>query len=245
MLHDRVFVPKQRLGLSTEDGSALKECRVTALYDRKVAVSVQDEDGNDIIVANSAVHKNLHVLILRIGDFQTEDAFLDPMMKSILQYLRMLLTDTYVRRFEVRSFEELQKFWRNNNGSFSHVLIVGHGSPDGIVFGVDGLVTASRLVEVLSESDGSSTVFISIACETGKGEMARMLSSINSCAGFVGPYDTVHGADASLFAQTFLSLHFLSGLTLKVAAKRSYEALSRCTFRLWQNGKLQVGYHVR
>lgn len=242
---ETVFVPKQRLGMRSEDGSALKECRVLAVNGRTITVDVNDDHGNALSVASSAAHRNIHVLVVRIGDFETEASFLEPLTKSILQFLRVLLTDGYVTKIDVRSLSELGLYWERNHGAFSHVVIAGHGQPDGLTFAVDGLVNSDSFLDALDVAGVGAKTFISLACETGKGELARKLSSHRVCAGYLGPYQTVHGADASLFVQTFLTMHFLDGLTLSVAAKKSYDALSRCYFRLWQSGKLKVGYHVK
>ena len=242
---ETVFVPKQKLKISSADGSALKECRVVAVHDRTITVDVNDADGNGISVASSATHRNIHVLVIRIGDFSSEASFLDPLTKSILQFLRVLLTDSFVSRIEVRSLAELTAYWATNHNTFSHVVIVGHGSPDGLVFAVDALVEAKDFIEAIECEDAKGKIFISLACETGKGEIARQLSGSYICSGYLGPYNTVHGANASLYVQTFLTKHFLDGLSLEVAAKQTYDNLSHCTFRSWQNGYLKSGYHVR
>ena len=242
---DTVFIPRERLGIGSSEGSALKKCTVIAKNDRTITVDVNGDDGNALAAASSVAHRNIHILVLRLGDFVTESSFLDPLTKSILQYLRMLLTDGHVTRLEIRSLEELRIFWSQNHGTFSHVIIVGHGQPEGMTFAVDDLVQSDAMVEVLDIEGVSPKVFLSLACETGKGELARKFSSSFVCSGYLGPYKSVHGADASLFVQTFLNMHFLDGLTLKVAAKRSYDALTSCYFRLWQNGRLKTGYHVR
>ncbi|MEO1027411.1 MAG: hypothetical protein AAFX07_17880, partial [Pseudomonadota bacterium] len=71
--NEKVFVPKQRLGQQTEDGSALKECKVLAVQGRTITVDVNDAQGNALSVAASAAHRNIHVLVLRVGDFYSED----------------------------------------------------------------------------------------------------------------------------------------------------------------------------
>lgn len=242
---ETVYIPKKRLGIASDEGSALKDCTVVAVEDRSISVDVNDGDGNALRVAASAAHRNINVLVLRLGDFVTEASFLDPLTKSILQYLRVLLTDGFVTRIEVRSLEELRLFWRNNHGTYSHVVLVGHGEPDGFTFAVNDLVRSEDFVAAFDVPGAAPKVFLSLACQTGKGRMAKLFSANRICAGYLGPYESVHGADASLFVQTFLNKHFLDGVTLRVATKQTYDALSRCVFRLWQNGRLEVGFHVR
>lgn len=198
-----------------------------------------------ICVAASAAHRNIHVLVIRIGDFSTENTFLDPMAKSILQFLRVLLTDGYVTKFEVRSIGELAEYWRLNHRIISHVVLVGHGQTDGLLFGAMNLISADALSAALNVAGVTPKTFISLACETGKGVFAREFSGSPVCKAYIGPYCSIHGADASLFVQNFLSTHFLDGLTLLVAMKKSYGSISRCKFRLWSDGALRAGFHVK
>jgi hypothetical protein len=45
---------------------------------------------------------------LRIGDLDTEESTLDPLAKSTLHYLRLLLYPETVKHFEVRTATEIQ-----------------------------------------------------------------------------------------------------------------------------------------
>lgn len=242
---DTVFVPKAKIGLDTNDGSALKECKVIAVNNRTITLDINDPNGNGVSVASSAAHRNIRVLVIRIGDFISEGSFLDPLAKSILQFLRVLLTDDFVHRLDIRSIDELAEFWKRNHGTYSHIVIVGHGSPDGFSFGVGGLVGPERFLEALEVSGHDEKIIVSLACKTGRGMVAKRLSGSSICSTYLAPYNSVHGADASLYVQTFLALHFLEGLSSTVAAKRTYDNLPKCYFRSWQKGSLKNGYHVR
>ncbi|PND54337.1 hypothetical protein CRM90_28405 [Mycobacterium sp. ENV421] len=54
---------------------------------------------------------NLGFVLVRIGDFLTEATLLDPLAKSVLQYLRLMLPDDLITFLKVRTLNELQEWW--------------------------------------------------------------------------------------------------------------------------------------
>ncbi|MBI5527216.1 MAG: hypothetical protein HY897_12845 [Deltaproteobacteria bacterium] len=108
-----VHVPVSKLG-NFNSQSALYKTIVREIVDRSVKVDVPN--GGTANVASSAVHTEVGVLIIRVGDFSTEDTLLDPMAKSLLQYSRLLLTDDTIRLLEVRSTQEVKAFWQQGTG---------------------------------------------------------------------------------------------------------------------------------
>ena len=59
---------------------------------------------------------------------------------------------------------------------------------------------------------------------------------------FIGPFQSVHGAEASQFCQTFLAAHFIHGSSVGVAFKSARDSTpGNTSFRLWENGKMTAG----
>lgn len=215
---------------------ALMERKVLSVVDRSITV----DDGSDGVVkvsTRSAHSRSLGFLVLRIGDLATEDTLLDPLAKSVLQYLRLLISDTEIRMLHVRTETEVRAFMASHGAAFSHVLLVGHGTPTSLL----AMGVPLSGAEVGSMLDvGAPKVVISLACSTGKTAFARQLSSSHSCREYVAPFREAHGAAASLYLQALLHRHLLMGHEFRTAARLSNQDLEGTHFRHWRNGVLQT-----
>lgn len=235
---DQVFVPTSRLDLGDQYPFAIKEFTVTAVSGRSIRVDMPGGEQSKLIGA-SVVHSNVGILILNIGDFETETTLLDPLAKSILQYCRMLVSDDQVRVFKIRSLAELRAIWQREQAAYSHVIICGHGTSDSLKFGVDSLVAVEDFLSTLRVYGAPEKIFISLCCSTGYKSFGGEVSRKAICTAFIAPLHTVHGAIASQFCQTFLAHHFLEGVRPAVAFSRSRESVPGATsFRLWQGGRI-------
>ena len=234
----KVHVPYSRLGLQPNKPSALIEVHVKEVQGRSVVVNVPDH-AHGVKVASSAVHTNIGVMLVRIGDFDTETPLLDPLTKSLLQYCRLLLPDDMIFLREVRSEEEFARFWGKEHGAFSHVILVGHGRPNGVLFGDSSWSDAKDMDKLLAVPDVMCKTVISLCCKTGCAGFAKRLSDSVACNSVIAPFQSVHGAIASQFCQSFLAYHFLQGESMGVAFSHACDGVPGATsFRLWRNGTL-------
>jgi hypothetical protein len=200
-------------------------------------------DNRQCRVASARVHKEVGVLLLRVGDFCTESQLLDPLAKSILHYLRLLLPDDMLDCCELRSMAELHTLWEKRHAAHSHVILVGHGDRCALKFGVDGAVAPGALVKLLGKpAGGRQKTVLSLCCETGFADFARVVSNSVAIAALIAPFGVVHGAVASQFVQTYFAYHFLQGETPQVAFRHARDGVpGAVSFRLWRKGKLAVG----
>lgn len=236
---DRVFVPRVRVGLDLAAPSALAEFSVSALKAEGRSARLE-RNGQQVPrwVPTSALHRNIGVLIIRVGDYATELALLDPLAKSLLQYFRLLVTDDFVRLVSIRTEEELQRLWSDNHAAYSHVVLVGHGRSDAVAMGSDWMA-ADRLSAVLESPNPGPKVVLSACCETGRRAFSATVSASPACAALIAPFGAVHGAVASQFVQTFFAVHFLDGRTTKVAFNQAARSVpGAASFRLWREGRL-------
>lgn len=238
---DKVFVPVSRLSGLENHPSAFYETKIVEVGVHKAKVSLPQGAISEWI-GTGLCHKNIGILIFSIGDFETEPTLLEPLTKSVVQYCRLLVSDDYLRAVRVRSLAEVTQVWRLTHGAYSHVILIGHGSPSGIKFAVDGWVGQAALGDAFRVEDGHGRIILSLCCKTGYKTIGGKLSEGDAFSHFIGPFHSVHGAIASQFAQTFLAFHFLVGESVGVAFKhaRSYTPGST-SFRLWQNGRLKAG----
>jgi hypothetical protein len=234
---DTVWVPCSRLNELSQEGVAMFRSKVVRLGDRSATIELPGGVESDF-VAMSLLHRDVGILVINIGDLETERSLLDPLAKSLAQFVRLIAPQGEVRSIRVRSLEELKIIWHKEQAKFSHVVWIGHGSREGIKFGVEGLVSSEDLVQALRVYGAPSKVFISLSCLTGYKKFGGVVSSSAICKDFIGPKHSVPGAVASQFCQTFLINHLLEGKTTKVAFRHARQAVPGSTsFWLWRGGK--------
>lgn len=240
---EQVYVPLVRLGVDRQTESAFLRTKVLADVQpkqRSVTVDLLD-GGRTATVATSAVHRNIGVAIYAIGDIASEHSLIDPLRKSVLHYLRLVLPADALHARSVRSLAELRECWSKHDlGGVSHIILIGHGSDQGLTFAVDGEVPAEEVGKTFKVQGHVATTFISLCCRTGFADFAKnFYKGFGDCV-FIAPFHSVHGAIASQFVQTYLGHHFLDGKTFKVAFNKAQDDIpSGVQFRFWQNGSLQ------
>lgn len=238
-VNETVYVPRSRLSGVDRTGVALYRTTVLKVEGRKVKVSLRDGETSDWI-GSALVHRDIGILLLNIGDFETEHALLDPLAKSIAQFCRLLVPDDQIRSIRVRCLDELKEFWRLNQAAYSHVIWIGHGSKTSLKFAIGGWQNADTLSSVLRVRGAPRKTYISLCCKTGYKGFGAVMSKASICGTFIGPFHSVEGAVASQFCQTFLTSHLLEGKTVKVAFRHARNAVpGSALFRLWMSGTLQ------
>ncbi len=239
----RVFVPAAALPRPDSRPYALVRKTVQRVERRSIVVS--EPDGTETAIGSARVHPDhLGLLIVRVGDLHTESTLLDPLASSVLQFFRLLLPDDQVRRLDVRAPDELFRFWGDNHGAYSHIVLVGHAGPHGMKFlgsHLSGRDFAQR-VETVEGPGARAKHYVSLACESGRAVFGKEFSKSRACSRLVAPYQTVHGATASHFAQSYFASLLLEGRTPMTAFKHAAMAVRGEThFRLWINGSIVAG----
>jgi hypothetical protein len=231
--------------LKIDSPYSLVRCKIEGQTERSVVVSGPGIDGTSTIGSRHA-RSDAGVLIIRVGDLVGsggETTLLDPLAKSVLQFMRLLLGDDYLRSVHIRTLEELKRLWADEYAARTHVVLISHGARDGLIF-LGEKVPAGDLVDVLAEGVAHLPVkqkhWLSLACLTGRSGLARPMSRSPHCSDFIGPYGSVHGAAASSFAQTFFVEHLLHGHNVTDACRRaSRESGPGDQFRHWKDGRLR------
>jgi hypothetical protein len=238
-INDQVYVSRTILGLNGNSPSPFYRTIIRQRNNRSVRVDLPNGNLSNEI-ATSKIVANFGVLIIRIGDFE-EDGLLDPLAKSVLHYCRLLLPSDAVRLINLRTESELETLWASLHGMCQHVVIVSHGSADGIRFG-NQWTTPERLREIFEAPRPEVKEFISLGCETGWAKFGKSFSQATCVSHFLAPFHSVHGCVASLFVQTFLNERILASKSTKVAFKHARADLQgAASFRLWHNGTLTAG----
>jgi hypothetical protein len=238
--NDTVYVPCSAFIELERHDTALYKTQVASVNKSSVSVKLPGGVISEYI-GTSRVHSDVGILLIEIGDFESEAATLDPLAKSVLQFCRLLVPDDQLRSVKVRSLIELKKFWDQNHGAYSHVILIGHGDRSSLMFAVDGDVPVPNLAATFNVKKAKPKLFISLACETGYQSFGGEFSKEPICKDLLGPFHSVHGAVASQFCQTFLTSHFLDGRTTKVAFNHARACVpGGISFRLWHNGNMHT-----
>ncbi|MCT7655981.1 hypothetical protein MBH78_17970, partial [Oceanimonas sp. NS1] len=183
---DRVYVPCSKFSELTDQPSAFYWTKVVDIKNKSIKSRFTAAEGVRLF-GMSLAHDNLGLLIISIGDFETETALLDPLSKSVLQYARLLMPDDALLYIKLRSVSELKTYWQRDQAAYTHVVLIGHGSNSWIKFGVDGWVTADQFQqEILRVWGGAKKTIISLCCQTGYKAFRGKLSSFAQCKYFMG-----------------------------------------------------------
>jgi hypothetical protein len=240
-LDEYVFVPSHIIPGGERQPYSIYRAKVVAIEDRKVRIVLPDGQLSALI-ASSKVHRDVGIAIVSIGDFSTEDTLIVPLAKSALQFFRLLLPEDHISAVRVRAIGELSEWWSKNHAAYTHIILIGHGSSTGLTFGVGGERNAATFQRRLGQHGSSAKIFLSLCCETGRRPFASEFSSLPLCESWIAPHQSIHGAVASQFLQTFFSLHLLKAESTTIAFKHANAAIpGQENFRLWRAGKLVRG----
>jgi hypothetical protein len=230
-----VWVPATKL--SGEEKFALVKKKVLRVKKGGRSIFIDDGDSEEVEISTRLAHKvDLGILLLRVGDLDSEMSLLDPLSKSILQFLRLLVEEDLVRLLEVRTAKEIEEFMKSDGTSYTHVILVGHGKSNAVKLAFGEWLEVDDFAEMMS-TDGIDRTIISLACQTGKVTFGRSMSGHDGIKEYVAPKAEVHGASASLFVQQLLSLHFLEGREFETAARNASSRVPGGGFVHWRNGR--------
>jgi hypothetical protein len=208
-----------------------------------------------LVVSSRKFRRHVKILILRVGDWDTEQTTLNPLAASLRAQLSLLLPPGAVDTEYVRSIDEVGGALRVHGGGldqaghrqaepWGYAILVGHGrtepspgvqfgytwhSPEDIANAMDGLGPG--------RSSFSDARFISLCCETGQPEFAEPFSgSLHTT--WVGPSEAVHAFEAGAFVVRLFFEHFLQARTWADAFRHTRAASTSFStqFRCWANG---------
>ncbi len=132
-----VYLPCSKFAELIYQPTAFYRTKVVDVRDKSIKVDLPQQKVSAFF-GMSLAHDNLGLMIVSIGDFETETALLDPLSKSVLQYARLLMSDDALLNIKLRFLSELKTYWQRDQAAYTHVVLIGHGSISGIKFGVDG-----------------------------------------------------------------------------------------------------------
>ena len=233
---DWVYVAASLIGEDSDH--AMVRRNVSATQNRSFKVERSDGTESSLISTGYA-HADVGVFVITVGDFDTEEATLKPLSKSVLQYLRLLLPDDMVRAVFVRGKPELVKAWTTYAAAYTHVVVIGHSNGAGLVFGAESAhVPAADLASIVA---GTKREYLFLACKSGRAAFGRPFSEGTGCGSLVAPFNSLHAAVAAQYAGLYFGERFLGGRTEKAAfnAVREVSTLATARYRFWKDGQFE------
>jgi hypothetical protein len=207
-------------------------------------------------ISSRKLRRHCKALILRVGDWDTEQTTLNPLAASLKAQLSLLLPPSAVDVEYIRTLDELSGALRVHGGGLSpaghrqaepwgYAILVGHGragANPGIRFGTTWHSPQDMADAIKGLGPGrrsfSDAKFISLCCETGAAEFASVFSDrLNST--WTGPGATVHSFEAAGFVVRFFYEHFLRARTWADAFgnTRKVSMTFSTQFRCWMDGE--------
>jgi hypothetical protein len=215
-----VFVPATRLETTVQPPYAVVRVRVAATDQRSATVESPYHNGGQI-VAKTFLQENVGVLIIKIGDLETETTLLDPLAATLSHFFRLLLPDDQLRSFSIRTADELYDIYSRHSAPYTHIIIVGHAGGSNINFALNHQESSLQLVQRFQALSSVPHEFVTLCCHSGEAAFAKPFS-------------------AAQFAEALFAFHFLDGLTWKIAFNRARKNVSGGSpFRIWHQGNFE------
>lgn len=238
-LGESVYVPRSRVGLDAAHPSSFYWGQIVDVAPRKIKVDLPGGASSDW-VATAFVKRKIKAAVVTLGDYVSEALVFDPLAKSVLHHLRLLLAPDEALAIKVRSVQELRKYWENEQVEISHVVLIGHGNGSSVLFGVDGWVSGFDLAETFRVWGAPKKHFLSLCCQSGKAAFAKTFSAAAICEDLVAPFHSVHAAAAAQFYVNYFLNSYLGGKTSKIAYNAAQlSVLEGTSFRFWDNGHMR------
>src|SRR5262245_43992415 len=113
----RVWAPIYRHPGGDQASYALAQGIVRAISGRSCDVDLPYVGTRRI--ASSLLHESVGVCIVRIGDFQSEHTVMDPICKSLLNFLRIVLPDDCIKFVGLRTLAELEEVFEREASAYT------------------------------------------------------------------------------------------------------------------------------
>ncbi len=228
ILGREVFVPCNCVDGLDECAESLLKGEIVEVIGEECKVQLR-RSGSIINIENGKLILEASILIICLGDIESEALNLDKLSKSILQYCRLFHDDdSQVRYYKTRTKEGLLDLWEEFGKTSKVIIFIGHGCPEGYIFGRKHKrqFSSQELIDLISSIDGNEKkIIISLSCQTGNVDFGTEVSKSKHCEAFIGPESLIHSAVASQFCQTFLLHYFMNGESIGDAYRKAKEAV--------------------
>jgi len=140
----------------------------------------------------------------------------------------------------IRTSIELSEFMKAYRANYSHIILIGHGAPNGISFLDRAAPLAGAELSGFLGSDMHDTPIqiLSLCCHSGCESISRALSSAANVTEVLAPAKEFDIRWAVHFVISYFLNLYINGMSVEDAVAKSSDA-AHTTMCIWRNGKLQ------
>lgn len=179
-------------------------------------------------------------LVVELGDIDDPDHTLNTAASAIFQSLSALFSACAgpVQYERIRTSVELSQYMLKYRFNFSHIIIVGHGSEDGIPFMDQPSPMKGNAIAGLLGADGSprDIELISLCCHTGCEALSSSLSKAVGVRQVIAPISTFDVRWAVHFVTGYFLDRYLEGKPVDKAVCDAALNKNATPMAVWQEG---------
>lgn len=140
----------------------------------------------------------------------------------------------------IRTTVELSEFMKQYRSNYSHVVLIGHGSTDGISFlDKPGPIAGGELAGCLgSDASDKKLQIISLCCHSGCANLAKALSAAPNITEVLAPNDAFDMRWAVHFVTGYFLSMYINGLSVNDATLHAAETSGNAPICIWKDGEL-------
>ena len=197
--------------------------------------------GESVEVEETELLDTAGFLIVQLGSIE-QDYTLEVAATAIYQSLHSLFAacDASVEIEKFRTTVEFSEFMKMYRFKYSHVILIGHGSSNGIEFlDKKNPVAGSELGGFLGADEHRNRIqIISLCCHSGCEKLSSALSSATSVTEVIAPHETFDLRWSVHFITGFYLAMYLSGKNVDEAVQQATENNDSLKMCIWRNGAL-------
>lgn len=195
----------------------------------------------DVELDETEIKSSPDFLIIELGAAQ-HDYTLETAAGAIFHSLKSLFAacDGTVQHEKFRTTIEFSEFMKIYRCNYSHLILIGHGSSDGIEF-LDkrGPVAGSELAGLLGADSHTNQIrIISLCCHSGCKRLSSELSSATSVSEVIAPHEGFDLRWSVHFVTGLYLTMYISGLSVDEAVDKVSKNIDDLKMCVWRNGSL-------
>lgn len=199
-------------------------------------------DGNsNRIIQPKDVLETPGFLVVQLGSIE-RDHTLETASQALHHSLKSLFAacDIPVDFERMRTTVELSEFMKTYRENYSHVILMGHGAPEGILFlDKPKPIAGSELSGYLGADQSCKSIqIVSLCCHSGCEPLARALSSAPNVSEVLAPNAEFDIRWAVHFVTGFLLAMYITGMNVDDAVRAAAAASGHAPMCIWRSGSL-------
>lgn len=219
-------------------------CPITLVYvfkdeDGKFRLSEDDDLKGEIRFEESDFVDNPGFLIVHLGHSIEREHTVETAAKALHSTLTSLFAacDVPVTLERIRTSLEFSEFMKAYRAQYSHLILIGHGSTDGIRFlDKSSPIKGSELAGMLgADNSANSLQILSLCCHSGCEAISKPLSLSAGVSEVIAPSEAFDMRWASHFITGYFLSRYISNHTSEQAVQDHCRA-SKMSVCLWRGG---------